>query len=366
MTVPTPARPSGSSAAPGLPEVLTVGRVGVDLYPSVDDHPEHIGAPLTAVATFDRFLGGTATNVAVAAARLGHRSAVLTKVGPDPFGDYVRTALAGFGVDPRFVGTETGLLTPVVFCALAPPEDPPLLFYRLPVAPDLTLTADDVPWDTVADVPLLWVTGTGASVEPGTLHPAGDAPAPRAGALLDRPVDGARPRLAADVLAVPARGDPRVRPDARARRRRRRQPGRGRGRRRDPRPGGGGPAAPGPRPAARPGQEGRGRRARRLARRHGDRPTAAGGRRQRSRRRRRLRRCALPRAPRGLGPHPHGAPRQRRGRARRLTARLLRRHAHARRARAAHAHRYRAERPAGCRRPGRGPHDLRSFGPAAR
>jgi 5-dehydro-2-deoxygluconokinase len=104
--------------------------------------------------------------VAVAAARLGHRTAVLTKVGADPFGDYVRTALARFGVDPRFVGTEPGLLTPVVFCALAPPEDPPLLFYRLPVAPDLTLTADDVPWDTVADVPLLWVTGTGVSVEP--------------------------------------------------------------------------------------------------------------------------------------------------------------------------------------------------------
>jgi 5-dehydro-2-deoxygluconokinase len=147
-------------------EVLTVGRVGVDLYPSVDGHPEHVGAPLPVVRTFDRFLGGTATNVAVAVARLGHRSAVLTKVGADPFGDFVRTALRGFGVDPRFVGTENGLLTPVVFCALAPPEDPPLLFYRLPVAPDLTLTADDVPWDTVAEVPLLWVTGTGASVEP--------------------------------------------------------------------------------------------------------------------------------------------------------------------------------------------------------
>jgi 5-dehydro-2-deoxygluconokinase len=147
-------------------EVLTVGRVGVDLYPSVAGHPEHVGAPLPAVRTFDRFLGGTATNVAVAAARLGHRSAVLTKVGPDPFGDYVRTALTGFGVDPRFVGTATGLLTPVVFCALAPPEDPSLLFYRLPVAPDVTLTADDVPWHTVAEVPLLWVTGTGASVEP--------------------------------------------------------------------------------------------------------------------------------------------------------------------------------------------------------
>src|SRR3954470_21356624 len=164
--MPVPSRTRGASGTPALPEVLTMGRVGVDLYPSVDGHPEHVGAPLPAVGTFDPFLGGTATNVAVAAARLGHRSAVPTKGGPDPFGDYVRIALAGFGVDPRFVGTEAGLLTPVVFCALAPPEDPPLLFYRLPVAPDLTLTADDVPWDTVAEVPLLWVTGTGASVEP--------------------------------------------------------------------------------------------------------------------------------------------------------------------------------------------------------
>jgi len=54
----------------------------------------------------------------------------------------------------------------VVFCALDPPEDPPLLFYRLPTAPDLTLTEADVPRQLVADVPLLWVTGTGVSVEP--------------------------------------------------------------------------------------------------------------------------------------------------------------------------------------------------------
>ena len=67
---------------------------------------------------------------------------------------------------PRYVGTAEELLTPVVFCALDPPEDPPLLFYRLPVAPDLTLTKDDVPWDLVRDVPLLWVTGTGVSTEP--------------------------------------------------------------------------------------------------------------------------------------------------------------------------------------------------------
>lgn len=141
-------------------EVLTVGRVGVDLY------PEQSGVPLAQVRTFAKSLGGTATNVAVAAARLGRSAAVLTKVGPDGFGPYVRSALESFGVSSSFVGTAPDLQTPVVFCALDPPEDPPLLFYRSPLAPDLALTSDDVPWDVVADVPLLWVTGTGVSASP--------------------------------------------------------------------------------------------------------------------------------------------------------------------------------------------------------
>jgi 5-dehydro-2-deoxygluconokinase len=140
-------------------EVLTVGRVGVDLY------PEQPG-PLAGVRTFGKFLGGTATNVAVAAARLGRRSAVLTKVGDDGFGPFVRSALAGFGVDPRFVGTHPTLRTPVVFCALDPPEDPPLLFYREPMAPDLTISIDEVPLDAVRDAGVFWVTGTGFSAEP--------------------------------------------------------------------------------------------------------------------------------------------------------------------------------------------------------
>ena len=102
-------------------ELLTVGRVGVDLY------PEQSGVPLKDVATFAKYLGGTATNVAVGAARLGRRTAVLTKVGPDGFGDFVREALIGFGVDASYVGTAAGLQTPVVFCELDPPEDPPLI-----------------------------------------------------------------------------------------------------------------------------------------------------------------------------------------------------------------------------------------------
>ena len=141
-------------------EVLTVGRVGVDLY------PEQSGVPLAQVSTFAKSLGGTATNVAVAAARLGRRAGVLTKVGPDGFGTYVREALEGFGVSSKYVGTSPDLLTPVVFCELNPPADPPLLFYRLPTAPDLTIGEDDVPWSLTREVPLLWVTGTGVSAEP--------------------------------------------------------------------------------------------------------------------------------------------------------------------------------------------------------
>jgi 5-dehydro-2-deoxygluconokinase len=144
----------------GALEVVTMGRVGVDLYPL------QVGVPLAEVRTFAKSLGGSATNVAVAAARLGRRSAVVTKVGDDPFGPFVRTALEGFGVDTRWVGTDPELRTPIVFCEIFPPDHFPLLFYRQPKAPDMNLTPDDLDLDAIAAVPLLWTTGTGLSDEP--------------------------------------------------------------------------------------------------------------------------------------------------------------------------------------------------------
>jgi hypothetical protein len=84
-------------------ELLTIGRISVDLY------AEQVGVPLREVRTFRKSIGGTATNVAVAAARLGHVAAVFTKVGDDPFGDYVRWALAEtFGVDTSEPGDRQG------------------------------------------------------------------------------------------------------------------------------------------------------------------------------------------------------------------------------------------------------------------
>lgn len=141
-------------------ELITIGRVGVDLY------PEQIGVPLAKVRTFAKSLGGSPTNVAVAAARLGHRSAVITKVGDDGFGTYVREALAGFGVDTRYVGTDPVLRTPVVFCEIFPPDHFPLLFYRQPKAPDLNIRLEELDRPAIARVPILWTSGTALSEEP--------------------------------------------------------------------------------------------------------------------------------------------------------------------------------------------------------
>ncbi len=86
-------------------DVITTGRVGVDLYPL------QTGVALADVQTFAKYLGGTATKVTVQAARLGLRAAVVTQVGDDDFGPFVRDALQCFGVDPRWVGTDPALLT---------------------------------------------------------------------------------------------------------------------------------------------------------------------------------------------------------------------------------------------------------------
>jgi 5-dehydro-2-deoxygluconokinase len=141
-------------------DLITMGRVGVDLY------PEQIGVSLAEVRTFAKSLGGSATNVAVAAARLGNRAAVITKVGDDPFGPYVRRALRDFVVDDRFVGTHPTLRTPVVFCEIHPPDDFPLLFYREPTAPDMTIAVDELDLDAIRQARVFWTTGTGLSAQP--------------------------------------------------------------------------------------------------------------------------------------------------------------------------------------------------------
>src|ERR1700743_1938462 len=154
------APPPRPQAPAGPLEVLTMGRIGVDIYPL------QIGRSLRQVETFAKYLGGSATNVAVAAALYGRRSAVHSRTGEDPFGDYIHDALAGFGVDDRFVTAVPSLPTPVTFCEIFPPDDFPLYFYRFPTAPDLQIEPNEVDLDAVTEAGIFCMTGTGLCQEP--------------------------------------------------------------------------------------------------------------------------------------------------------------------------------------------------------
>src|SRR5262244_3258567 len=114
---------------PSAFEVLTMGQIGVGL---------------DQVEAFAKSLGGSATNVAVAAARHGRRAAVITRTGQDPFGTFIHRALVELGVDDRYVSAVPRLPTPVTFCEIFPPDSFPLYFYRQPKAPDLVIEPDEL------------------------------------------------------------------------------------------------------------------------------------------------------------------------------------------------------------------------------
>ena len=162
-------------------DVVTMGRVGVDVYPL------QIGVGLEDVETFGKFLGGSATNVAVAAARHGRRTAVVTRVGNDPFGRFVRRALRGFGVDDAFLAEIEDLPTPVTFCEMFPPDDFPIYFYRWPKAPDLMIAPDELDLEAIAGAGVFWATLTGLSAEPSRSahHAAWQARARKPHTILD-------------------------------------------------------------------------------------------------------------------------------------------------------------------------------------
>ena len=147
---------------PAVPpfDLVTIGRVGVDLYPL----QSNVG--LEDVRTFGKYLGGSATNVAIAATRHGLRSAVITRTGNDPFGRYIHQELRRLGVDDVFVTAVNGLLTPVTFCEIFPPDNFPLYFYRDPIAPDLVINGNDLDLESIREARIYWSTLTGLCQEP--------------------------------------------------------------------------------------------------------------------------------------------------------------------------------------------------------
>ena len=137
-----------------------MGRVGVDLYPN------ELETPLRAVRTFTRYVGGFAGNVATGLARLGVRCAIVSRVGVEGHGEFVRDFLEREGVDTRFLAVDPYWQTPPTFCEVWPPDRFPLTFYRKPTAPDWQLSADDFDAEEVAATKLLYATGTALAQSP--------------------------------------------------------------------------------------------------------------------------------------------------------------------------------------------------------
>src|SRR2546421_10532479 len=180
-----------------------MGRVGVDLYPN------QLETPLSEVRTYTRFVGGFAGNVATGLARLGVRTAIVSRVGAEGHGDYVRSWLTDEGVDVRFLATDPYWQTPPTFCEVWPPDRFPITFYRKPTAPDWQLSPEDFDADEVAGAPLLYATGTGLAQSPSRVTTLGALRAHRGTTIFDldwRPAlwDDPReyPRLAAEAAAA--------------------------------------------------------------------------------------------------------------------------------------------------------------------
>lgn len=144
----------------GQLDVFVTGRVCIDLYPT------EAGIRLEDVRGFTKSIGGSATNVAVAAARHGLGVTMLTRIGNDPFGRYVIDEFERFGVDTGHIRAVPGMQSVLTFCEMFPPDDFPLYIWRNPTAPDMHLGESDLPMEEIAGARVYWSTATGLSQEP--------------------------------------------------------------------------------------------------------------------------------------------------------------------------------------------------------
>ncbi|MDQ2755608.1 MAG: 5-dehydro-2-deoxygluconokinase [Actinomycetota bacterium] len=144
----------------GVLDLLALGRISVDLY------AQEPGASFLEPQTFVKSIGGSPSNVAVAAARLGLHSAVVTAVGADPLGEYAVAKLAALGVETRYVAVRQSGRTPVVLVALEDPAEPTITFLREPDAPDTMIESNAVDATTVATCRVLWTSGATLAAGP--------------------------------------------------------------------------------------------------------------------------------------------------------------------------------------------------------
>ena len=134
-------------------DLICMGRAAVDLY------GEQIGARLEDQSSFAKYLGGCPANIAVGAARLGLKAAMLTRVGDEHNGRFVRETLAAEGVDVSHVKTDPHRLTALVFLAIRDRDTFPLIFYRHECA-DMGIAAADFDAAFIGSARALLVSGT--------------------------------------------------------------------------------------------------------------------------------------------------------------------------------------------------------------
>ena len=140
-------------------DLITMGRSSIDLYSN------DIGAPFEEITSFGAFVGGSPTNIAVGAVRLGLRTALLTAVGEDPVGDFVLHFLSKVGVDTQFIPRKQGTRTSAVVLGIEPPDKFPLIFYRDNAA-DIQLSIDDVLATPVSECRAFEFAGTNLAQDP--------------------------------------------------------------------------------------------------------------------------------------------------------------------------------------------------------
>jgi len=145
--------------ASGRPlDVVCLGRLGVDLY------AQQIGARLEDVSSFAKYLGGSSANIAFGTARLGVKSAMLTRVGDDHMGRFLTESLAREGCDVSGIKVDAERLTAMVLLGIKDRETFPLVFYRENCA-DMALNAEDIDEAQIASSKALLITGTHFSTD---------------------------------------------------------------------------------------------------------------------------------------------------------------------------------------------------------
>ena len=139
-------------------DLICFGRAAVDLY------AEQLGARLEDVSSFQKYIGGCAANIAVGTARQGLKSSMLTRVGDDHMGRFVRETLQREGVDTGHVSTDPQRLTGLVLLGIKDRDTFPLIFYRENCA-DMALAEGDFDAGYIGSAKALLVTGTHFSTE---------------------------------------------------------------------------------------------------------------------------------------------------------------------------------------------------------